>query len=107
MLPNTYQIPSIMLTRAREQQNRESGKSVEKEATRYDSVRSELEAVTQPKDPSLGADTQLTTGYIPSARRRRTRGRKGEKKRWERAWSGQKGSDSQSGPSRSCSVPAR
>lgn len=26
-------------------------------------------AVTQPKDPSLGADTQLTTGYIPWARK--------------------------------------
>lgn len=53
-------------------------------------------AVTQPEDPSLGADTQLTTGYIPSAKKRRIR-REGEKKRRARVRSGQKGSDSQAG----------
>lgn len=37
-------------------------------------------AVTQPEDPSLGADTQLTTGYIPSAKKRRIR-RERERKR--------------------------
>ena len=64
------------------QQDRASGKSVENEATRRGTTRSRAPrpAVTQPKDPSLGADTQLTTGYIPSARWRRTRGKKGREK---------------------------
>lgn len=40
-----------------------------------------IERPSLPKDPSLGADTQLTAGYIPPAEKRRIRRKEGKETR--------------------------